>query len=227
MSKLLLHACCGPCSLEPIKLLKSRGQEFSIFYSNSNIAPKQEYVLRLQTIKNYCMQSNIEFFEDVYDNHLWVDEAKKVCFKKPERCRLCYAMRFERSAAFAVENGFTHLGTTLTISPYQMIDVVKQELERVCEKYGLESGFEDYSPFYYEAQKRAKSLELYRQKYCGCLQSKREAKKEEETRLKAKKDAATAREAMLDAKRKKRSDYQKKQQYKKEVLRKFKEAHEN
>ena len=227
MSKLLLHACCGPCSLEPIKLLKSRGQDFSIFYSNSNIAPKQEYDLRLQTIKNFCLQSNIQFFEDVYDNSLWRDETEKVCFKKPERCRLCYAMRLERSAEFAVENGFTHLGTTLTISPYQMIDVIKQELELVCEKHGLESGFEDYSPFYYEAQKRAKRLGFYRQKYCGCLQSKCEAEKLEESRLKEKKEAAAALEVMLDAKRKKRLDYQKKQKYKKEVLKRFKEAHEN
>ena len=47
--KLLLHACCGPCSLEPTRLLKAAGHDITIYYANSNIHPAEEYEHRLAT----------------------------------------------------------------------------------------------------------------------------------------------------------------------------------
>ena len=37
MTPLLLHACCGPCSLEPVKLLRAEGFEPTICWTNPNI----------------------------------------------------------------------------------------------------------------------------------------------------------------------------------------------
>ena len=48
--KLLLHACCGPCTLEPLRLLLEEGHKISIAYMNSNIQPKTEYDHRLETL---------------------------------------------------------------------------------------------------------------------------------------------------------------------------------
>ena len=44
--KLLIHACCAPCSSHVILLL-SKYFDITIFFSNDNIYPKEEYLLRL------------------------------------------------------------------------------------------------------------------------------------------------------------------------------------
>ena len=44
--KLLLHSCCAPCSSHVITLL-SKYFDITIFYSNDNIYPFEEYNKRL------------------------------------------------------------------------------------------------------------------------------------------------------------------------------------
>ena len=51
---MLLHACCGPCSLEPVRLLQERGIFPVIFYANSNIHPREEYEHRLETLREWA-----------------------------------------------------------------------------------------------------------------------------------------------------------------------------
>ena len=43
MTPLLLHACCGPCSLEPVRLLRAEGYEPTICWTNPNIQPLSEW----------------------------------------------------------------------------------------------------------------------------------------------------------------------------------------
>ena len=49
--RLLLHACCGPCSLEPLRLLLEEGHDITIAYMNSNIHPQEEYLHRRDTLR--------------------------------------------------------------------------------------------------------------------------------------------------------------------------------
>ena len=70
--RLLLHACCGPCSLEPVRMLQEEDAQFSILYSNSNIHPQDEYRRRLDTLREHVTQpASIELIEDVYDSAEW------------------------------------------------------------------------------------------------------------------------------------------------------------
>lgn len=214
--RLLLHACCGPCSLEPVRVLRERGIEPVIFYSNSNIAPADEYDHRRDTIRDWCAANEVEFIEDDYVNSEWIAAAKGK--QKPERCRACYAMRLAHSAEFAKANGFDALGTTLTISPYQYTEIIAEELAIACAAAGIDSFFEDYSCFYQQAQNRAKVEGLYRQNYCGCLPSKKEAE-DERAQSKAQKAAKVAeREAALEEKRAEKRAYQEKQTRKNQIL---------
>ena len=48
---LLLHACCGPCSLEPVRLLREEGFEPTILWTNPNIQPVSEWRRRLDTLR--------------------------------------------------------------------------------------------------------------------------------------------------------------------------------
>ena len=69
--KLLLHACCGPCSLMPSKLLAAEGCEPTLFYSNSNIHPPDEYARRLSTLRRWADGAGVPVVEDAYDPQAW------------------------------------------------------------------------------------------------------------------------------------------------------------
>lgn len=221
-NKILLHACCGPCSLEPIRLYIERGIQPTVFFSNSNIAPFSEYTLRRDTIKHYCESINVDFIEDEYDNEMWKNCVKEEANCKPNRCRQCYTMRFERACKYAFENDFDTVSTTLTISPYQYIDIIREVLANACKKYGLACGFEDFSDHYYDAQRKAKKLGLYRQHYCGCVPSKIEAEKEIALLKQEKLEKMKEREAKLDKKRAERHAYSSKRARQKEILKTLK-----
>ena len=227
-SPFLLHACCGPCSLEPVRILRERGIEPAIFFSNSNIAPAEEYEKRRDTIKNWCEKNDVTFIEDNYAPEEWEKAVKGCKANKPERCRQCYRLRFERAAKFAKDNDFEGVGTTLTISPYQYALTIKEELQKACENAGLKCFYEDYSPHFREAQRRAKEEGLYRQHYCGCLPSKAEAESEKKRMAAMKEKRAQARENELQKKRDEKQAYAEKRAKQKAILKNMrKETHVN
>ena len=49
--KLLMHACCGPCSIYCIDTLREEGIEPDIYWFNPNIHPYKEYENRLNALK--------------------------------------------------------------------------------------------------------------------------------------------------------------------------------
>lgn len=69
--KLLLHACCGPCSLEPTRLLAEAGHDITIMYANSNIAPAGEYQHRLETLLAWAHEQGVPVVEGDYDPAAW------------------------------------------------------------------------------------------------------------------------------------------------------------
>lgn len=235
-ARLLLHACCGPCSLEPLRVLGARDIDTAIHFSNSNIAPFDEYERRLDALRDHARDANIELIVDEYDNDEWgrtsgrIGAADEGSEERRARCRACYRIRLERSASYAVEHGFDALGTTLSVSPYQYGDIIREELERACERHGLRAFYEDYSPLYAEATRRSKESGMYRQNYCGCLLSKDEADKERAQR-KAERDVRKAQRALerkdaeraLDVKRRERREYDAKQAKKRAVLKALRE----
>lgn len=199
--RLLMHACCGPCSLEPIRILRERGLEPHIYYINSNIAPFAEYERRLETIRKWTAEEGIPFTEGPYDPGSWeravAAVAKPACDEgnREQRCRACYRLRFEESAKHASENGYTALGTTLSVSPYQYTEAIRDELEATCAKWGLRPAFEDWRPYYDNATRRSREAGMYRQNYCGCAYSKIEAERERTERKAARKAAQATRAA--------------------------------
>ena len=76
--KLLLHACCGPCSLEPTRLLAAAGPDITIYYANSNIAPREEYTRRLATLVDWAKSEGIAVIEGPYDPAAWEKTAGRI-----------------------------------------------------------------------------------------------------------------------------------------------------
>ena len=213
---LLLHACCGPCSLEPCRILQSEGRLLTIYYANSNIAPASEYARRLETIKGWASQEGIPLVEGAYEPDAWEEAAGLIGdaaledargrapsegvpaplaldpARREARCRACYRLRFEEAARYAADHGFEAVGTTLSVSPYQYTEVIHEELERAASSVGIAAEFRDFRPCYSEATRRSRALGMYRQNYCGCRLSQEEAAAEREQR---KRERAAAREA--------------------------------
>lgn len=176
--KILLHACCGPCSLEPVRLLQEAGHELVLAYMNSNIHPRAEYDRRLDTLRAWAEGAGIPVVEGVYDAEAWhaqVGVMQLAGGPRDERCRRCYHLRLEEAAAYAAGHGFEGLATTLSVSPYQFTGIIEEELDAVCADWGLTPVFSDYRPYYPRATRRSKDLEMYRQNYCGCIYSDAEA----------------------------------------------------
>ena len=238
MTKMLLHACCGPCSLEPSRLLLDEGTPFSIFFSNSNIHPQEEYELRLATIREFQQSQGVGVIEGEYNRAAWDmrvgvigekivnlqhelgldgeiipspnpyplpvlpdgfgenDEAlSHLAELRQTRCRACYRLRFEETCSYAKEYGFDAVGTTLSVSPYQYTNIIREELKRACENAGLTCAFVDYRPYFETNEARSKELGMYRQNYCGCHFSYDEAQAERAYRKRARKAAKAAKKA--------------------------------
>jgi len=171
--KILLHVCCGPCSLYPIDDLRDflSDEDFSItgIFYNPNIHPIEEHARRMEGASIAAQSKGIELvkFSDF-------DQAKWANFDGPaeERCKLCYTMRLVFVAKYAAENGFTHFTTSLLVSPYQNHQQLCKTALMASEKYGVEFLYRDFRLGFRSGQDQARGLGIYRQKYCGCILSK-------------------------------------------------------
>lgn len=178
--KLLLHACCAPCSSYCIEYL-SKFFEITIYYYNPNIDKEEEYNYRYSELERF-----IKEFKTKYPVHLINAGYHKNDFERivkglenePERgarCLKCYRLRLEESYKYAKVNSFDYITTTLTLSPHKPSNIINEfgsELEKIYQVPYLYSDFKKR-----EGYKRSIILSheynLYRQDYCGCKYSKR------------------------------------------------------
>lgn len=75
---LLVHACCGPCSIMPTRLLEEQGHDITVFYANSNIAPRAEYEKRLHELQVYARNQGFQVLEGNYDPAAWEREVAPI-----------------------------------------------------------------------------------------------------------------------------------------------------
>ncbi|RHO37290.1 hypothetical protein DW178_09445 [Eggerthella sp. AM16-19] len=154
--------------------------------------------------------------------------------RREARCRACYRLRLEETARVAAERGFEGIGTTLSVSPYQYTQVIREEVERAAAQAGVASVFEDFRPYYDEATRESRELGMYRQNFCGCRISDLEAaaeraeRKEQRAAAKAAERAAhaverAAEEAARAAHKAERAAYDKKQARKRAILKALRE----
>src|SRR3990172_1140640 len=104
--KILLHACCAPCTAGVYQQLKD-DFEVRLFWYNPNIFPKAEHDRRLTELLNFCDKLNIKILIGDYDwgeeHAFWLKKIKGL-ESEPERgkrCEVCYQMRLEATAIVA------------------------------------------------------------------------------------------------------------------------------
>lgn len=174
---LLLHSCCAPCAIVPIKRLFDEFN-LTLFFYNSNIDSKSEYLLRRDETKNLALDMCVDFLEGDYNHNSWLNLVRGLesLPERGKRCTLCYALRLRETALIAKKEGFDYFATTLTLSPYKDAKRLNK-LGKVFEnEFGvnyLESDFKKKDG-YRESCVLSKEKGLYRQNYCGCEFSRRD-----------------------------------------------------
>lgn len=172
MKDLLLHVCCGPCSVYSVDHLRSEGFDVHGFFYNPNIHPYREYQKRLETLTDYAGRIDLPLtVQNSYD----LDEfLARTAHRVQSRCPVCYEMRLRPTAEEAKRRGLSTFGTTLFISPYQNQDLLRETGHRLAAEYGLHFHDEDLRAGFREGQRRAREMGMYLQPYCGCIYSERD-----------------------------------------------------
>jgi predicted adenine nucleotide alpha hydrolase (AANH) superfamily ATPase len=168
-----------------IPLLQRKYRVISLFF-NPNIHPEEEYILRLEEMKNVSEHFGAEIVIPEYRPELW-DRAVEGYRELPEksvRCWECYRMRLEETARRASELGAGWFTTTLSVSPHKIYREIVRSAEKAAEIHGVRFHHEDFKKkdgFRISVEK-SRELSLTRQDYCGCILSLREAEKRRNSR---------------------------------------------
>jgi len=171
--KLLMHACCAPCSIYCIDCLREENIEPTIYWYNPNIHPYLEYKQRKDALESYTKSIDVE---SIFEENYGLEEfCKNVINNLDNRCiEYCYKIRLEKIAKYAKENGYSHFTTTLLVSPYQKHEEIIKIGNEIANKYGVGFLYRDFRVGFRKGQAKARELGLYMQKYCGCVFSEKD-----------------------------------------------------
>ena len=170
--KILLHICCAPCAIYPLKILRSEGFEVMGFFYNRNIHPFQECRRRKKALMAYA---ELEHLEVIYQNGYDMEGfLQNVVFREKERCSYCYHDRLKTTAVIARHGKFDYFTSTLLQSKFQKHDTVRSIGESLGKSYGVPFLYRDFREGWKEGIEISKSLNMYRQQYCGCIYSEKE-----------------------------------------------------
>lgn len=171
--KLLMHICCSNCSLYPLKDFLAKGIEVRGLWFNPNIHPYPEYQLRLDSLQKLEKLWDLDV---EYMDHYGIDDfVRRVRNPDEARCVRCYAMRLEETARTARKMDLDWFTTSLLVSPYQKFEGILAVGREMGKRYSIPFYGEDFRAGYGGNIGLSRELGLYRQKYCGCIFSEREA----------------------------------------------------
>lgn len=185
--RLLLQACCCPCSSHCLEVLFGYF-DITVFFYNPNIDELEEYEKRLEELRRFTKEADfalgVKIIDGGYEPEKFYEMARgrEELPERSARCYDCYKLRLRKTAEYAKENGYDYFSTTLSISPYknaEWLNEIGMELERE-----MQADIENYPVFLFSDFKKKngykRSIELseeyglYRQDYCGCTYSKRD-----------------------------------------------------
>lgn len=172
--KLLLHACCAPCSVAVIDELRSV-YDLTVLYYNPNIYPKSEYRKRKGEVERMCRHWGITTVDLDYDYEAWEETIGVIPQERESgpRCSACYRDRLWRTALYARAHYFDRFGSSLTSGRVKKSKVINAIGQAVATEVGLPFLAEDWKKGgrYECGLALVKQYQIYRQDYCGCRPS--------------------------------------------------------
>lgn len=181
----VLHTCCGPCASACVPRLKDDGHEVTMLFANSNIDTREEFEKRKAEAEKLARHDGVRFVALPYDHEEWLREVAAGYENEPEkgaRCARCFRYNLAKAAEYAAAHGIASFTTSLTVSPHKVSSVI---FAAACPQPPTPQppNHPTFLPYDFKKKegfklsvKRAQELGLYRQGYCGCEFSKRQAK---------------------------------------------------
>ena len=173
VERVLLHACCAPCSSAIVEWMLANGVRPTIYYCNPNIFPREEYETRKAESKRHAESLGIEWIDEDWNHDSWLGSVKGM-EGEPERgsrCEACFALRLTASARKAVELGIGWFTTTLASSRWKRLDQIERA-GQAAEAAVPGSHFWAQNWRKGGLQERRNQLlkeyDFYNQLYCGC-----------------------------------------------------------
>ena len=179
--RVLLHACCAPCSSAIVEWLVQHDVRPTIYYYNPNIWPREEYEIRKQESKRHAESLGLEWIDGDYDHDAWLEG---VCGLEGEpergrRCEQCFILRLTATARKAVELDIPYFATTLASSRWKSIDQINRAGLMAEQVVNVQrSTFNVQCKFWPQNWRKGglqerrnqllKEYNFYNQQYCGC-----------------------------------------------------------
>ncbi len=169
--KVLLHTCCAPCASQCIAVLHALNHEVTLFFSNANIAPEEEYQLRLDSVRQLANAMKVALIVDENDHAAWCSEVAQGFENEPERgarCTRCFTYSLQRTVN-VLRNmpEYDVFTTSLSISPHKSSTTLFAIGRQLGGERFLAIDFKKKNGFQ-KSVEWARTLNLYRQRYCGC-----------------------------------------------------------
>ena len=179
--RVLLHVCCGPCAIMPIRELLAEGVTLAGWFHNPNIHPLAEYLRRRNGAAAVASAHGIPLFfpesgpdfsgKNEYGVTAWCRTALNY---QGGRCLFCRESRFEAVARAARDRGFDAFTSSLLYSRRQDHEGMRAAGARASALTGIPFLYRDFRPFWQEGIAASKELGIYRQQFCGCVFSEEE-----------------------------------------------------
>ena len=179
--RVLLHACCAPCSSAIVEWLVQHDVRPTIYYYNPNIWPLEEYEIRKQESKRHAESLGLEWIDGDYDHNAWLEG---VCGLESEpergrRCEQCFILRLTATARKAAELGIPYFATTLASSRWKSLDQINRAGLMAEQVVNVQrSTFNVQCKFWPQNWRKGglqerrnqllKEYNFYNQQYCGC-----------------------------------------------------------
>ncbi len=171
--RLLLQACCGPCSSSALEQL-GNVFDLTVLYYNPNTYPEIEFLRRKEALETVLARQEVppELVVPPYDHEEFLNTVRGL-EEEPEggaRCEACWRLRLEKTARLGAEKGYEWIGTTLTVGPTKKAAVINPIGKELAAEYGLHWLEADFKKGggYQRSLELSREMGIYRQNYCGC-----------------------------------------------------------
>lgn len=170
--KVLLHACCAPCSSAIVECMLNNDIKPTIFYCNPNIYPQSEYLIRKNECTRFAQDLGLEIVDDDYNHDQWLQTALPLADEpeRGQRCLQCFKHRLLRTAQYAAQNGYRIITTTLASSRWKSLEQINEAGEWAAAQTGVTFWTQNWRKGGLSERRTAiiKQYNFYEQKYCGC-----------------------------------------------------------
>ena len=176
--RVLLHACCAPCSSAIVEWLLQHEVRPTIYYYNPNIFPREEYEIRKNESKRHAENLGLEWIDGDYNHEQW---QQYICGMENEpergrRCEQCFLLRMKAAAEKAKSLGFKYFTTTLASSRWKSLEQINHAGAKAEQLVGGVTFWAQNwrkGGLYERRNQLLKDFNFYNQQYCGCEFSQR------------------------------------------------------